>query len=72
MTATLGTYLIFDMHGCCAEFDHRLHRTCNIECRRTKTGVDIDQQWQVANVGDATYIGQHIIEVGDTQIGQTE
>jgi hypothetical protein len=72
MTATLRTDLIFDMECGGTEFDHRFHGASDIECRRTKTGIDIDQQRQIADIGDATHIGQHIIEVGDAEIGQAE
>ena len=55
-----------------AELDHRFHGTCNVEGRRTETGIDIDQQRQVADVGDATHVGQHVIEVGNAEVGQAQ
>ena len=34
-----------------------------LNARRAEAGVDVDQQRQVADVGDAAHVGQHVVEV---------
>jgi hypothetical protein len=60
------------MHGGGAELDHRLDGARDVEGRGAEAGVDIDQQRQVADVGDAAHIGQHIVQIGDAQVRQAE
>ena len=43
-----------------------------LNARRAEAGVDVDQQRQVAHVGDAAHVGQHVVEVGDAEIGQAQ
>ena len=68
MAAALGADLILNVNCRRAKLDHRLDRARHVEGRRAKTGVDIHQQRQVANVGDTAHVGQHIIQPGDAQI----
>ena len=35
-------------------------------------GIDVDQQRQVAHVGDAADVGEHVVERADAEIGQPE
>ncbi|MNZ49291.1 hypothetical protein D3C78_670560 [compost metagenome] len=72
MAAALGADLVFDMDGGGTELAHRTHRARNVEGRSTEAGVDIYQQWQVADVGDAPHIGQHVIKTGDAQVRQAQ
>ena len=72
MAAALGADLIFDVQSSGAEFDQRFHRARHIEGRCAETGIGIHQQRQIADIGDAPHIGQHIVQIGNTQIGQTE
>jgi hypothetical protein len=68
--AALGADLVFDMHGGGAELDQRLDGARDVEGRGAEAGVDIDQQRQVAHVGDAAHVGQHVIQIGDAQVRQ--
>ena len=72
MSAALGGDLIFDVHAGRAELDEGLHGARDVECGRTKTGVDVDQQGQRANIGDATHVGEHVVEPVDPEIGDAE
>ena len=72
MAATLGADLIFDMNRCCAELDHRLDCTRHVERGRAETGIHVHQQRQVADIGDTTYVGQHVIQASDAQVRQAE
>jgi hypothetical protein len=42
--AALGADLVFDVDGCRAELDHRLHGARDVERRCAEAGVDIDEQ----------------------------
>src|SRR5690606_4957891 len=72
VSASFGSYLIFDVYGSRTCLGERLYRTGNIECRRAEACVNIHQQWQGAYVCDAVYINEHILQVGDTEIGNTQ
>ncbi|MNZ81597.1 hypothetical protein D3C78_1002690 [compost metagenome] len=72
MAATLGADLVLDVDRRRAELDHRLDGTGDVERRGTETGVDIHQQRQVADVGDTTDVGQHVIQPGDAQVRQAQ
>jgi hypothetical protein len=70
--ASLGADLVFDMAGGGAELDQALHGARDVECARAEAGVDVHQQRQLAHIGDAAHIGQHVVERVDAQVGQTE
>ena len=72
MTAAFGANLVFDVNRRRAELDHRLHGAGDIERRGTETGVHVHQQRQIADVGDATHVSQHIVQAGDAQIRHAE
>ncbi|MNN28133.1 hypothetical protein D3C81_1416910 [compost metagenome] len=72
MAATLGTDLVFDVDGGSAELAHRAHGTRHVERRGAKPGVDIHQQRQVADVGDAAHVGEHVIQGVDAQVRQAQ
>ena len=72
MTAALGAHLVFDMDGGGAELDHRLDGTRHVERRGAETGVHVHQQRQVAHVGNAAHVGEHVIQAGDTQVRHAE
>ena len=40
--------------------------------RAAEAGVDVDQQRQVADVGDAAHVGEDVVQGGDAQVGQPE
>jgi hypothetical protein len=44
----------------------------DVEGRGAEAGVDIHQQRQVAHVGDAAHVGQHVVQVGDAQVRQAQ
>ncbi len=69
MAAAFGADLVFDVHRGGAELDHRLDGARDIERGRAEAGIDVDQQRQIAYVGDAAHVGQHIVEIGDAEIG---
>src|SRR6267378_5755757 len=72
MPAALSADLILDMHGAGAELDERARRAGDVEGARAEPGIDVDQQWQVADIGDAADIRKHIVEVRDTEVRHAE
>ena len=44
----------------------------DVEGARAEAGVDVDQQRQVADVGDAADVDQHVVEVGDAEVRHAE
>jgi hypothetical protein len=44
----------------------------DVEGARAETGIDVDQQRQGADIGDAADIGQDVVEIADAQIGKPE
>ena len=72
VAATLGAHLVFDVQGGRAELDHRFHGARHVEGGRTETRVGVDQQRQVAHVGDAADVGQHVVQAGNAQVGQAQ
>ncbi|MOA02418.1 hypothetical protein D3C78_1218690 [compost metagenome] len=72
MAATLGADLVFDVGSGGAGLDQVLDGTLDVEGARTEAGVDVDQQRQVADVGDAAYVGEHVIQGVDAQIRQAQ
>ena len=72
MTTALGAHLILDMDGGSTELAHRTHGTGNVESRGPEAGVDIHQQRQVAHVGDAAHVGEHVVEATDAQVRQAQ
>ena len=49
-----------------------LHGARDVEGARAEAGVDVDQQRQVADVGDAADVGEHVVEGADAEVGQAE
>src|SRR5439155_24436469 len=72
MTAALGADLVLDVHRAGAELDERAGGARDVEGARAEAGVDVDEQRQVAYVGDAPDVGQHVIQVGDAEIRHAE
>ena len=72
VAAALGADLVLDVHRRRAELDQRLDRARDVEGAGAEAGVDVDQQRQVAHVGDAAHVGQHVVEVGDAEVRQAE
>ena len=60
VTTAFLRHLIFNMHRCCAGFDHVFNGFGNVKCP-APTGVDVHQQGQVTGTGNAVYINQHIV-----------
>ena len=54
-----------------AEFDQRLDRARDVE-GAAEAGVGVDQQRQLADVGDAPHVGEHVVQRADAEIGQTQ
>ena len=72
MTAALGADLIFDMHRTGTGLDQALDRARHIEGTRTKAGIHVYQQRQIAHIGDSAHINENVFESGNTQIRQTQ
>ncbi len=62
MAAALGADLVLDMQRRRAGLDHRSHRAGDVERRGAEAGVDVHQQRQGADVGDAAHVGQHVVQ----------
>jgi hypothetical protein len=71
VAATLGCDLIFDVHRRGAGLDQRAHGARDVE-RAAPTGIDVDQKRQIANVRDATDIGQHVFHRADAEVRHAE
>ncbi len=65
---TLGADLILDVNRRRPGLDHRAHGPRHVESRRTETGIDVHQQRQIADVGDAPHIDQHVFKASDSQV----
>jgi hypothetical protein len=50
-----------------AELDERLHGARDVE-RAAPAGVGIHQQRQIAGIGDAADVDQHVVHAADAQI----
>ena len=44
----------------------------DVERRRSEAGVDVDQQGQVADIGDAAHVSGYVVEGGNSEIRQAE
>jgi hypothetical protein len=71
VATALGRNLVLDMQRTGAGFDQRAHRARDVE-RAAPAGVDVDQRRQIAGIGDAAYIGQHVFHRADAQIGHAQ
>ena len=54
-----------------AELDHRPYRTGDIE-RAAPAGIDVHQHRKIGGVGDAPYIGQHVVHGADAEVRDPE
>src|SRR5690606_20460277 len=72
VAATFCADLVFDVAGGRAKLDQAFYGAPDIEGGRSETRVDVDQQGYVAHIGDAPYVGQHIIQRVDAQVGQAQ
>src|SRR6185503_7071982 len=72
VAAALGAHLVLDVHGGGAELDQRARGARHVERAGAEAGVDVDQQRQVAHVGDAPDVGEHVVEVGDAEVRHAE
>ncbi len=72
MATALGTHLVFDVHGSSAKLDQRLDGTRYVEGGGAKTGIRIHQQRQITDIGNAAYVGEDVVQGGNTQIRQTQ
>ncbi|KAG0733685.1 hypothetical protein G6F23_013107 [Rhizopus arrhizus] len=52
--------------------DQRLHGARDVERARAEAGVDVDHQRQVADIGDATHVHQHVFQGVDAQVRQAQ
>src|SRR5690606_30557840 len=64
--------LVLDVHRAGARLDERAGRARHVEGRGPEAGVDIDQQGQVAYVGDAPHVDEDVLEPGAAEVGQAE
>src|SRR3546814_17051249 len=69
---SLGADLVFDVAGGRTELDQAFHGTRDVERRGAEAGIDVDDQRHIADVGDAAYIGKHVVQRIDTQVWQTQ
>src|SRR5258705_12016498 len=54
------------------KLDQTLYGPRDVKCTRTKPGVDVNQEWDIADIGDAADIGQHILKAHDPEIRQAQ
>ena len=72
MTAALGANLVFNMARRCAKFDQRFYGARDVERARAEAGVDVHHQRQVAHVGDAPHVSEHIVEIVNAEVRQAK
>ena len=72
VAAALGADLVLDVHGGGAGLDQRARGARHVEGARAEAGVDVDQQRQVADVGDAADVDEHVVQVGDAEVRHAE
>ncbi len=72
MTATLGTDLVFNVASGSAELDQAFDRAGDIEGRSAKAGINVHHQRQIAHIGNAANVGQHVVQRVDAQIRQAQ
>src|SRR5205807_10026145 len=72
VAAALGADLVLDMHRRGAGLDERARGARHVEGARAEPGVDVDEQRQVADLGDAPDVSQHVVEIGDAEVGHAE
>ena len=72
MAAALGAGLVFNMAGSSAKLDQALDGSGDVEGAGPEAGVNVHQQGRVANIRDAAYIRQHIIQRVDAQVGHAQ
>src|SRR5690606_4336330 len=72
VAAALGANLVFDVAGGGASLDQALDGALDVEGRGTEARVDVDQQGQVAHVGDAARVDQHVVHRVDAQVRQAQ
>ena len=72
MAAALGADLILDMHAGSAHLDHRSCGARDVEGRGAKAGIDIDEQWQVTDIGNAAHIGGNVVKRRNPEVGQAQ
>jgi hypothetical protein len=44
----------------------------HVEGAGAEAGVDVDQQRQIADVGDAADVDQHVLEARDAEVGHAQ
>ena len=71
MAAAFGANLVFHVHGAGAGLDHRAHRARDVK-GAAPARIDVDQQGQGSDFGDAGDIGQHVLQSADSQVGHAE
>ncbi len=71
MPAALGRHLILKVQPGGPELDEGTHRAGNIE-GPTPARIRIHQQRQIAGIGNAANVGQHVILGGNTEIGHAQ
>jgi len=72
VAAALGADLVLDVAGGGTGLDQRLHRARDVERARAEAGVDVHHQRQVAHVGDAAHVDQHVFQGVDAQVRQPQ
>jgi hypothetical protein len=71
MTATLAPHLVFHVHRRGSGALHGADGAGNVE-GATPPGVDIHQQRQAGDLGNAAHVDQHIFHAADTQVGHAQ
>jgi len=72
VTAALGANLVLDVAGGRTGLDQRLHGARDVERTRAEAGIDVDHQRQVADIGDAAHVHQHVFQGVDAQVRQAQ
>ena len=71
VAAAFAAYLVFDVHGGSPGALHGADGAGDVE-GASPAGVDIDQQRQVGDLGDAAHVDQHIFHGADAEVGHAE
>ncbi len=71
VTAAFAAYLVFHVHGSGPFALHGADGAGNVE-GASPAGIDVDQQWQARDLGNAAHIDQHIFHGADAEVGHAE
>jgi len=55
-----------------AELDQRARGAGDVECARAEARIDVDEEREIADIGDAANVREHVVEVRDAEIGHAQ